>query len=647
MKHLVKALFLGVLVTLSITGSATENSISSDKFSSLRMIVSPEISPNGQSIIAIYNSKNGPQVVLTQFGQKKITPLAQLKKAKDRVEFVRWSGNRYAIIGTSYPVNNYGRYFRVSRLYSVDIKSKKVREIIHRRVRKEKNHKYQSYILVSTLKKEEESILIRTYDKRDSAYSVFKVDLSDGDFDKEFANNYEVDYWYPDVDGVIRLGVGIEKEKGLFKEKGHFVSTWYRKSEEDDFKLIKRKKIGSGITFDVLALTDSGDKAYVMSDRETGRQALWLYDIEGSKFEKIVFAHDKFDLNGGLENSSGELIGVVWNDNYVKRHYFNKKDSQLYESVKASLGGYEVFISSKSEDNKKVLAYAIRDNSPGKYFWLDLEANKGGIWFSQYPKLEKSKLSSVKAITFKASDGLVIPGYLTMPANMKTDKLPPLVVLPHGGPHARDMRYFDPLVQVIASQGYAVLQMNFRGSEGFGTKFQTAGYYQWGKRMQQDVMDGVAWLDKQKIVSKDACIVGASYGGYVALTAAFQAKDRFKCVVSIAGISDLQDLVEDEERQSTYVDNIVDPDEKGALTALADVSAINYIDKIKSPMLLIHGTRDTRVSYKQSKSFYNKAKDKIDVKYVEFKDGTHFLDDPEHRKVAYSEMIEFLNKHLQ
>lgn len=646
MINLVKALFLGLLISLTAVVNVTASPISPDKFSTLRMIESPQISPDGQSIIAIYNTKNGPQVMLSQFGKSQITPLAQLKKSKDRVDFVRWSGNRFAIIGTSFPGQYNGRFYRVSRLYSIDIKSKKVRELTHRRLRKKAGHEIQSYKLVSTLKNDEENVLVSTYDSRDEAYSVFKVDLEDGGFDKRFANSYKVNHWYSDVNGIIRLGIAIEKEKDILEEKGHFISTWYRKSEGDDFKLLNRKKVGSGSTFNILGLSESGNKAYIMSDRETGRQALWLYDIEESQFEKKLFAHDKFDLSGGLENSSGELIGVVWQDDFIKRHYFNDRDSKLFKSVKASLGGYEVHVASKSENNQRVLAYAIKDNSPGKYFWLDLDANKGGVWFSQYPQLERTKLASVKSINYSASDGVMISGYLTLPVNLKADELPPLVVLPHGGPHSRDMRYFDPLVQVIANQGYAVFQMNFRGSEGFGTKFETDGYYQWGKRMQQDVMDGVAWLDKQNIVSKDACIVGASYGGYVALTAAFQAKDRFKCIVSIAGISDLKEMVEDEERQSTYVANILDPNKDDALAGLADVSAINHINNIKAPILLIHGTRDMQVNYSQSKDFYNKAQDKLDVKYVEFKNGTHFLDDPQNRKTAYSELSQFLNKHL-
>ncbi|MDB2387288.1 alpha/beta fold hydrolase, partial [Shewanella sp.] len=564
----------------------------------------------------------------------------------DRVDYVRWSGNEYVIIGTSYPTHYNGRYFRVSRLYAINIKTKKVRELSNRRMKKETVHQIQSYGLVSTLKNEPEHVLVATYDKRDKAYSVFKVDLSDGDYDKQFVNKYDVGSWFSDSNGVIRLGIGREKQQGLFQEKGHFNSTWYRKSEDEEFSLLYKQKIGEGVTFSIQGLTDDGSKAYILSDRETGRESLWLYDIITGKFESKLFGHETFDLSGVVTNVSGKLVGVRWNEDFERRHYFDPKDSQHFEEIKAALKGYEVFISSESKDKTKVLAFAIKDNSPGKYFWIDKSANKGGLWFSQYPHLEKKQLASVKPIQYPASDGVMIPAYLTMPVNLEENEKPALVVLPHGGPHARDMRYFDPLVQLMASRGYAVLQMNFRGSMGFGSKFESDGYYQWGKRMQQDVMDGVNWLDAQNIVAKEACIVGASYGGYVALTAAFQANTRFKCVVSIAGISDLKELVKDEERHSEYVKHIVNSDDTNAVNALSDVSAIMHIDKIKAPILLIHGTRDTRVAYSQSKDFYNKAKDKLDIDYVEFKDGTHFLDHPENRKVAFAELSQFLNKHL-
>ncbi|MCJ8304127.1 S9 family peptidase [Shewanella sp.] len=643
----IKYLLITLACALNLNTIAMAASIPIESFSSLPLLESPQISPDGKSMVSIYNTAKGPMVVQSQFPSNKLTALAQLKKAKDRVDFVRWSGNKHVIIGTSYPDNYRGSYSRVSRIYSIDTETKKTRELTHRRLRKDPWHKLQSYSLVSTLKNDHEHILVSTYDTRDKGYSLFKVDLTDGSFDKYQANTYEIDSWFADHDGTVRLGIGIKKQEGLFADKGHFITIWYRKTADDKFKKLHHKQMGKGDTFAVLGLTEDATKAYVLSDRKTRRQSLWLFDIASGKFEKKIFGHEKYDLDGGINDSDGELIGVTWSDDFEQRYYFKDKDRQVLDTVKASLEDYQVFIASKSRDNTKVLAYAIQDNSPGKYFWFDLSANKGGIWFSQYPKLENQPLASVQAIEFLASDGKTIPGYLTMPVNLQPDTKPPLVVLPHGGPHSRDYRYFDPLVQLIAHEGYAVLQINFRGSSGFGTDFETSGYYQWGRRMQQDIMDGVDWLNKQNLVNGDACIVGGSYGGYVALTAAIQTNQAFKCFVSIAGISDLEEMIDDEERADSYVANIVDPADSDAKKALADVSAINHLDKIKAPILLIHGTKDTRVNFQQSSDFYSKAKSKgLNVRYIELKDGTHFLDNPDNRKIAYGEISAFLNKYL-
>ncbi|WP_196492463.1 alpha/beta hydrolase family protein [Psychrosphaera haliotis] len=241
--------------------------------------------------------------------------------------------------------------------------------------------------------------------------------------------------------------------------------------------------------------------------------------------------------------------------------------------------------------------------------------------------------------------GKKLTGYLTIPNGVKQ---PPLIVYPHGGPHARDYKYFDPQLQYFVSMGYAVLQVNFRGSAGFGNDFETAGYFQWGKRMQQDVYDAMDWVIGTNRVSRDkACIVGGSYGGYVALTASFQQPERFDCVVSIAGLSDLKTMVMNGDNFGFYTGHIVDVTNEEAVEKLDEVSAINYIDKITAPILLIHGNKDTRVDYNQSESFYDEAKRKIDVKYVEIKNGTHFFDDNESQQTLYREMTVFLETHLK
>jgi dipeptidyl aminopeptidase/acylaminoacyl peptidase len=304
-----------------------------------------------------------------------------------------------------------------------------------------------------------------------------------------------------------------------------------------------------------------------------------------------------------------------------------------------------------SEDKKKVLVSAQKDNSPPKFFWLDLDKKSGGFWLSQYPDLEGKLLANVLPIEFEASDGMSLHGYLTLPNNQAKGK-PPLIVFPHGGPQGRDYQYFDPFVQFFASKGYAVLQVNFRGSTGYNNTYQSKGYRQWGKRMQQDVYDVIDWIKEADLVdTENSCMVGASYGGYVALTAAFQKPEQFKCIASIAGISSLVDLAEDEykyESNRAFINKTVgNPTDSETAKELASLSAINFVDKIKAPMLLIHGTHDTQVNFSQSSSFYDKAEDAgVDIDYIEFKNGTHYLDLNINRVATFKALGEFLDKHL-
>ena len=612
-------------------------------YSQQPLIEQPAISPNGQVIATVYNTPDGPTVALAPFATMDFSIVARLKKNRDRIDFIRWSGNKYIIIGTSYPEYINGQHFRVSRLYSVDVNTGNTLPLSARRFQDARWYRIQSFNLVSALKNDEEHALVATYDDKDRAYSVFKVSLSEGSFDK-IQNNYEdISSWTADQAGIVRIGVSTKKEDDKF-----IYSIWYRASADQEMTKIHTHVVGDDNTFSIIGLNQSGDKAYVMSDRETGRESLWLYDINRGEFESLIMSNDRYDLSGGLKNSQGELIGTYYYDDFLRTHYFDDADSQLEKLVSGSLPGKEISIASYSADKKRLLVAATSDSQVPVYYWFDLAKRSGGAWLSQYPYLMQKTFSAVENITFEASDGMTVSGYLTMPNGVKKPKL---IVMPHGGPHSRDYKYFNPFVQFLANSGYAVLQINFRGSSGFGSAFEVAGYYQWGKRMQQDVYDGMDWLISTGRVSEDkACAVGASYGGYWALTAAFQQPDRFDCIVSIAGISDVQDLVSDRERRDYFSGHIINDDNEetveAAIAELADVSAINHISKIKAPMLLIHGTKDTRVPYAQSKEFYEQAKRKIDIEYIEVKDGTHFFDDNESNQIRYKAISEFLSDHL-
>ncbi|KQY95427.1 peptidase S9 [Caulobacter sp. Root1455] len=318
---------------------------------------------------------------------------------------------------------------------------------------------------------------------------------------------------------------------------------------------------------------------------------------QGGAFDQLVHAPGDGALLGGYA-----LVG-----DERRYTFFDPKDQANWDALRATIPDEQPILASWSDDRRKIVvfvdsaalgpAYALYDADAGTLRWL------GGT----YVGLTLDGISEVQSIKYKAADGLVISGYLTLPKDREAKNLP-LVVLPHGGPMVRDTLGFDWWSQALASRGYAVLQPNFRGSDGFGPDFIRAGYGQWGKAMQTDLSAGVRGLARGGIIDpKRVCIVGASYGGYAALAGATLDQGVYRCAASVAGPSDLPRMLidnnhlQDSTNNSTLrywlrfmnADGVKDPD-------LAAISPARLADKVAIPVLLIHGKDDTVVPYVQS-----------------------------------------------
>jgi dipeptidyl aminopeptidase/acylaminoacyl peptidase len=630
-----------LIAVIYANANANANEIDYKSFGHLPMVEHPTVSPNGKHIVAVYNSESGPLVVVSDFGSQEITTVAKLNKAQDRIEELTWANNERVVISASYSEKILGDRYRVNRLFSVNKDGSNLLLINRKEIRKGNalRAKTKPSRIVSLLRGDKENLLIQIFDEKDQGWSVFKVNIYTNSFEKLFANKFDVNNWFANAKGEVVFGVGIEKD---------LTTIWYREDNSQKWKKLHSKKAYQGSTFNPVLV--KGDKAVVITDHKLGRQALWLYNIKTDEFEKELYANEKFDVKTAILNPLGtEVIGAVYFEHYKRNFFFNDNDKSVFSLVKNSFKKYQTTIVDFSLDRKQVLVLAESDISPPKYFWLDLQKKKGGLWFSAYPHLENKKLVSVIPFDFEARDGKNLNGYLTLPY---ANKKPALVVFPHGGPQARDYQYFNPYVQYFASLGYAVLQVNFRGSTGFGNQHETDGYREWGNKMQNDIYDAVYWLDEKNLVNtKDSCIVGASYGGYVALTSAFQKPDLFKCTVSLAGISDLPALVEDEYKYPTlraFVRKTIgDPKDTTDLVNMNNLSLINNIDKVKSPILLVHGTYDTQVNFSQSEQLYDKANaEGKDIQYLEIAKATHYFDNNENRLTVFKTVGEFLNKHL-
>jgi dipeptidyl aminopeptidase/acylaminoacyl peptidase len=291
-------------------------------------------------------------------------------------------------------------------------------------------------------------------------------------------------------------------------------------------------------------------------------------------------------------------------------------------------------------------------SSPPMYYLVDFAAKKADIIGEQYPALANATLGEVRMMTYEARDGAEVPAYLTLPPG-STGKNLPLVMLPHGGPEARDDYAFDWFAQFLASRGYAVLQPQFRGSTGFGEAWRKAGYRQWGLLMQDDVTDGVKALVEQGVAdAKRVCIVGLSYGGYAALAGAAFTPDVYRCAVSINGVSDLPVMLsyenahtgEESDTVAYWKSHIGSSNDR----AVIEKSPSRAANQVKAPVLLLHSVNDTVVPVTQAE-IMQRALKSFDrrVTFVQLAGDDHYLSQGATRLQVLKETEKFLQASLQ
>jgi dipeptidyl aminopeptidase/acylaminoacyl peptidase len=346
-------------------------------------------------------------------------------------------------------------------------------------------------------------------------------------------------------------------------------------------------------------------------------------------------------------------VGTVTTAEKPTITWIDKEVGAAHGVLARAFKGQHVDFGSWSEDRTRFVARVTAPGTAPVWYLYDRPRKEVSMLAEEYPELKGAPLGATRWITYKARDGLEIPAYFTLPpgAPAAGGKLP-LVVLPHGGPHARDAFDFDYMVQFLATRGYAVLQPQFRGSAGFGEKFVEAGNGEWAGKMQTDLLDGIETLaDAGDIDPKRVCIAGASFGGYAALAGVALHPDHYRCAVSIAGIADLgQLLLEDGRvygRDSDAMDGLKKQLGGATRAALEAGSPGRHAAKVRAPVLLIHGDRDTVVSVAQSERMAGalKAAGKP-YELVVLEGENHYLAQSAHRTRALEAMERFLAKNL-
>jgi dipeptidyl aminopeptidase/acylaminoacyl peptidase len=332
----------------------------------------------------------------------------------------------------------------------------------------------------------------------------------------------------------------------------------------------------------------------------------------------------------------------------ARYNFYNARDQAIWKAVTAAYPGSRVTLVSFSDDHRKVVVLVSSPEEGEAYALVDLDKHSGTWLAPRYKGLKPEDISPVQAIKFKAADGVDLTGYLTLPRGRPAKGLP-LVVFPHGGPAARDEPGFDWWTQAMASRGYAVLQVNYRGSDGFGWDFMSAGFGQWGRKMQTDLSDGVRHLAAAGTIDPArVCIVGASYGGYAALAGAAIDTGVYRCAASVAGLADLKRFLlakkdsEGDEGAGTqkYWLRFMGPQ-----SGLDELSPAKQVEKITIPVLLIHGKDDTVVPFEQSQIMADALKKAgKPVEFVTLNKEDHWLSQGATRLLMLQSVMAFLEK---
>ena len=375
-----------------------------------------------------------------------------------------------------------------------------------------------------------------------------------------------------------------------------------------------------------------------------GRKALVAKSLDGTGEQKLIFSDDDVDVDGLIRiGRSNRVVGVSYAKEKRVGEYFDAELASLATALSKALGGSKAidFVDS-SQDETKLLLLATSDTDPGQYYLFDRTSKQMRPLLGIRPLVETQKLATVKPVVYAAADGTKIPAYLTLPP-AGSGKNIPAVVMPHGGPEARDEWGFDWLAQFFASQGYAVLQPNFRGSSGYGDAwFQKNGYQSWRTAIG-DVTDAGRWLVAEGIAKPSALsIVGWSYGGYAALQSAVVAPDLFKAVVAIAPVTDLSQLKSDARG---FYSAAVERERIGNGPHISEGSPARNVEKIKAPVLLFHGDYDQNVDIAQSRLMESKLKGAgKSVVLYEYPKLAHDLHDPRVRAEMLQKSLDFLPK---
>jgi len=494
--------------------------------------------------------------------------------------------------------------------------------------------------MLDELENQDDYIMIATNERNPQIFDPYRLNIVTGEKEQLAENPGNVSSWMTDHDGKLRLASTSD---------GVSTSLIYRTTEEDEWKPILTTNFKE--TLSPLFFTFDNKNVYASSNLGRDKSAIVLFDLETGKEVEELFSHPEVDVSG-LSYSKKRQVLTAISYTTAKRHrkFLDPAAEEMFNALTSQLEGYEVAISSMSDDEDVAIVRTYSDRSLGAYYVYEVKENKLTKIDDVSPWIDENDMAEMKPISYTTRDGKTIHGYLTLPKGVEAKNLP-VVVNPHGGPWARDNWGFNPEIQFLANRGYAVLQMNFRGSTGYGREFWESSFKQWGQAMQNDITDGVQWLIEEGIADKERiAIYGASYGGYATLAGLAYTPDLYACGVDYVGVSNLFSFMKTippywKPYLEMMYEMVGNPETDSAMMA-AYSPALNA-DKITAPLFIAQGAKDPRVNKAESDQMVEAMKAKgVEVQYMVKNNEGHGFRNEENRFEFYEAMEAFLDKHI-
>ena len=622
--------------------SFSESNIATEIFGSPPLISRVVVSPSGNKLALLANLEDGSSTIFVRdLKNNNLTPVVNSDNKFMKLRSFKWFDEDIILAKVWFSEKMYRTMLDNFGLLRINADGSGFESMFQKKHFKKlyRPPLYQDQI-IDWLEDDPDHILVNIRTTIDRYPDVVKVNVHKRELSLAKRAKTYVNSWKTDRFGRVRIGRAYNPDKELEN------SIIFHDLQIDKWRTVLEYAEFSEDEINILGFGEDPNKVWFLA-YENGRKAVFSADFSQKVIQPTLVFSDPFrDVEGGLRYKKGskEPIGIYFWDEENRLITWDKEAAAFEKSVYDQFPGKEVYFGSKSEDGNRYIIFVENSSTPGVFYLGDKTLGTLDLVSEAYPSLRDVSLPPKEVVNYKARDGLEIEAYLTLPENKKTNL--PTIIFPHGGPIAADRKQgFDYWTSFFSNRGYAVLQMNFRGSTGYGYDFMKAGLGRWGLEMQYDVEDATKWIVNEGVADPNRiCIVGGSYGGYAALMGV-ATSDLYQCAVSFAGVTDLAQLLKNSRMftNGKMVRQMLGDNR----SKLMKTSPVNLASQIKVPVLLVQGEDDSRVPLKHGKSMRDAMKKaNVDFIYIQQENSDHFLTLKANRLQFFRETEKFLERHI-